>query len=51
MAKLTHQQIADEVFSRGYELVDDSAYSNMNSRITIKCPQGHLVETCLADFR
>ena len=51
MAKLTHQQIADEVFSRGYELIDDSAYSNMNSRITIKCPQGHLVETCLADFR
>ena len=51
MAKLTHQQIADEVFSRGYELVDDSGYSNMNSRIIIKCPQGHLVETCLADFR
>jgi hypothetical protein len=39
MAKLTHQQIADEVFSRGYELIDDSGYSNMNSRITIKCPQ------------
>ena len=51
MAKLTHQQIADEVFSRGYELIDDTGYSNMNSRITIKCPKGHLVETCLADFR
>ena len=51
MAKLTHQQIADEVFSRGYELIDDTGYSNMNSRITIECPQGHLVETCLADFR
>ena len=35
MAKLTHQQIADEVFSRGYELIDDAGYSNMNSRITV----------------
>ena len=51
MAKLTHQQIADEVFARGYELIDDSNYTNMNSRIIIKCPQGHLIETCLADFR
>ena len=51
MAKLTHQQIADEVFARGYELIDDSNYTNMNSRIVIKCPQGHLIETCLADFR
>lgn len=51
MGKLSHKQIAEEIFSRGYELVDDSNYTNMNSRITIKCPQGHLVETCLADFR
>lgn len=51
MAKLTHQQIADEVFSRGYELVDASAYTNMNSRIVIKCPHGHLIEASLADLR
>ena len=51
MAKLTHQQIASEIFSRGYKLIDDSNYINMNSRIVIKCPQGHLIETCLADFR
>ena len=24
MAKLTHQQIANEVFSRGYELIDET---------------------------
>ena len=51
MAKLTHQQILEEVFSRGYELIDDSNYVNMASRIIIKCPQGHLIETCLNDFR
>lgn len=51
MAKLSHQQIAEEIYSRGYELVDDSNYTNMNSRIVVKCPHGHLVETCLADFR
>ena len=51
MAKLTHQQISDEIFSRGYELIDDSAYKSINSRIIIKCPHGHLVETTLADFR
>ena len=51
MAKLTHQQILEEVQSRGYELVDDSLYTNMASRIIIKCPQGHLIETCLNDFR
>ena len=51
MAKLTHQQISDEVFSRGYELIDDSAYKSINSRIIIKCPHGHLIETTLADFR
>lgn len=51
MARLTHQQIYEEVQSAGYELVDDSKYTNMQSRIIIKCPQGHLIETCLADFR
>lgn len=51
MAKLTHQQIADEVFAQGYELVDDSKYTSLNSNIVIRCPQGHLIETSLANFR
>ena len=51
MAKLTSQQISEEVFSRGYELVDCGDYKNMNSRIIVKCPKGHLIETCLADLR
>lgn len=51
MARLTHQQIYDEVRDAGYELIDDSKYVNMQSRIIIKCPKGHLIETCLADFR
>ena len=51
MAKLTHQQIADELFAAGYELVDDSNYTSLNSNIIIRCPQGHLIETSLANFR
>ena len=51
MAKLTHEQIAEEIRCKGYELIDDSNYTNMNSRIIIKCEKGHLIETCLADFR
>lgn len=51
MARLTHQQIYDEIKQAGYELIDDSKYTNMQSRIVIKCPKGHLIETCLADFR
>ena len=51
MARLTHQQITDEINKTGYELIDDSKYTSMQSRIVIKCPQGHLIETSLADFR
>lgn len=51
MAKLTHDQIVQEVESRGYTLVNDDNYSNMSSRIVVKCEKGHLIETCLADFR
>lgn len=52
MAKLTHEQLFREIGNReGYKLIDDSGYSNMQSRIKIECPKGHLIETCLADFR
>lgn len=51
MAKLTHEQLSTEIALTGYTLIDDSGYVNMHSRITIRCPKGHLIETCLADFR
>lgn len=51
MAKLTHEQIADEVKKLGYTLIDDSGYVNMQSRIKIVCEKGHEIETCLADLR
>ena len=51
MGKLSHQQIYDEVAAQGYELVDDSKYTSLNSNIIIRCPQGHLIETSLANFR
>lgn len=51
MSKLNHQQIADEVSSKGYELIDDDKYANMNSPIIVRCKRGHLIETCLKDFR
>lgn len=51
MARLTHEQINQEVFERGYELIDDSKYTSLNSPIVVKCPHGHLVQTCLNDFR
>ena len=51
MGRLSHQQIADELFAQGYELVDDSNYTTLNSNIIIRCPQGHLIETSLANFR
>lgn len=51
MAKLTHQQIADEVKKLGYTLISDEGYVNMQSRIKVECSKGHLIETCLADLR
>lgn len=51
MAKLSHEQIAAEVASKGYTLIDDSKYSNMQSPIIIKCNKGHIIETSLAAFR
>ena len=44
-------EIMEKIKANNMRLIDDSNYTNMNSRIIIKCPQGHLIETCLADFR
>lgn len=51
MAKLNEEQIKEELQKKQYTLIDASNYKNMNSRITIKCPHGHLIETSMAEFR
>lgn len=51
MAKLTLEQISNEITKKGYTLVDASNYENMNSRILIKCTNNHIIETTLNDFR
>ena len=51
MARLSSQKISQELNEKGYTLVDDSNYSSLSSAIIIKCPQGHLIETSLSDFR
>lgn len=51
MAKLTTEQLQNELAAKGYTLVSDEGYKNMNSIIRIQCPHGHLIETSLVDFR
>lgn len=51
MAKLTHEQLIQEISKFNYKLIEDKNYTNINSRIIIACPKNHLIETCLADFR
>lgn len=51
MAKLSHEALVEEIAAKGYTLVDDSNYKNMQSRIIVRCSKGHLIETTLADFR
>ena len=53
MARLTTDQIQQEIEQKGYKLLDCSGYTNMNSRIIIECGGGarHQIETCMADFR
>lgn len=51
MAKLSNEQIAEELKAKGYELVSADGYQNLQSRIIIKCEKGHLIETCLQDVR
>lgn len=51
MARLSTEQIKEELGKKGYELVSDEGYVNMNSFITMKCPHGHIFKATLADFR
>lgn len=51
MARLSTQKISQELYEKGYTLVDDKNYTSLSSLITIKCPKEHLIETSLSDFR
>ena len=51
MAKLTHDQLAKEVNGKGFVLIDDSNYKNMDSPITLRCLKGHVIDTNLKSFR
>lgn len=51
MAKISHEALLEEITKRGYILIDDSNYTNMDSEITIKCNHGHLIKTSFRDFR
>ncbi len=51
MAKLSVEQIRAEVEEKGFELVSADNYKNMNSFITIRCSEGHIVEVPFSNFR
>lgn len=52
MAKISHQQIVEEVAAKNFELVDDSDYKNLQSIITVKCKEkGHTIQTTLDKIR
>ena len=51
MAKMSHEKIAAEVAALGYELIDDSKYTNLLTPILIKCKEDHYIEASLSDIR
>jgi len=51
MGRLSQQDIANELAVKGYELIDASNYTNMNSPIQMRCPKGHSFSVTLAEFR
>lgn len=51
MAKLSNEQIAEEIKGKGYKLIDASSYENLESIITIQCSEGHIIETNLKSVR
>lgn len=51
MAKMSAEKIQEELDKKGYTLVDATEYKNLESFITVKCPQGHISQTNLKTFR
>jgi hypothetical protein len=51
MAKLTAEQIVKEITDKEFTPVDISKYTNVKSKIVVKCSAGHLIETDMTSFR
>lgn len=51
MGRLSALQIKTEVEEKGYQLIDCSGYTSLQSKIKVKCPKGHIIEVSMADFR
>lgn len=51
MARLSHEQIKAEVGKLGYDLIDDSNYTTLNSFIIVKCKNNHNIKATLNDLR
>lgn len=51
MSRLSTEKIAAEVAEKGFKLIDDSDYKNLNSYITVQCSHGHKFQTTLDAVR
>ena len=44
MKKLTYEYIKEYMKNEGYELLS-TEYKNNRSKLTVKCPHGHIIDT------
>lgn len=51
MARLSNEQIIQEIKSKGFTPVDLTQYKNLKSPIIIKCGKNHTIETNLSNLR
>ena len=51
MAKISHENLIKEINAKGFILINDADYKNMQSPITIQCLKGHTIDTNLETFR
>jgi ribosomal protein S27E len=47
--KLTYKRVKSEIEKEGYSLLSDN-YTNANSKIKVRCPEGHTYEVTYASF-
>lgn len=48
---ISKQQRIKEIEDKGFTLIDDSEFRTLESPITVKCKNGHLIQTTLKAFR
>lgn len=49
MGRLSNNEITNILLAKGYEPLDISSYQNKNTKITVKCSKGHLINVSLSD--